>query len=250
MKMVDFAIIASMLAACIVSCSNNQSESFQIWYEQQSFSYYNNSDKDNAIQYLRVRSKSLAIDTIYRSMQGPLSSKTIYMDEGQNELIWLTGYNVKIRDDKTGALLPDGFVCHNNLNIANKSQFPWKVKTRGTSTRLITLAEGQLGVNFPDGFAVPIPGNQSLKIVSQVLNHNIPDINLMVFHDVEIEYLKQSELTSPLIPLFRQAVSILKQESGPPGEYGITPDCAFHVVDTNGISNGPEGHTWEITVDQ
>jgi hypothetical protein len=106
MKMVDFAIIASMLAACIVSCSNNQSESFQIWYEQQSFSYYTNSDKDSAIQYQRVRSKSLAIDTLYRSMQGPLSSKTIYMDEGENELIWLTGYNVKIRDDKTGAPAP------------------------------------------------------------------------------------------------------------------------------------------------
>ena len=246
MKVIQTVLLTSILTAA-VSCGNYQSESFQTWYDQRSFTYIDSGDTRH---YKQVKSSPLLIDTIYRSMQGPLSSRVFCIYEGHDELIWLTGYKVKIRDEHTGEVLPDGFLCHNNLNIANKSQSPWKVKTRGTSTRLVTLAEGQLGVNFPDGFGVPIPGNQSLKIGSQVLNHNIPDINLKVFHDVEIEYLRQSQLTAPLIPLFQQSVSILKQESGPSGEYGIAPDCVSHVVDTNGISNAPEGHTCEISFDQ
>ena len=250
MRAIRTMLVTTILVAGMVSCGNHQSESFQLWHEQQSFTYIESGDNSNTRHYERVKSTPLLIDTIYRSMQGPLSSRAIYIDEGRDDLIWLTGYNVQIRDEQTGGVLPDGFLCHNNLNIANKSQFPWKVKTRGTSIRLVTLTEGQLAVNFPDGFGVPISGSQSLKIASQVLNHNIPDINLKVFHDVEIEYLRQSQLTGPLIPLFQQSVSILKQESGPPGEYGTGPDCALHVVDTNGISNAPESHTCEISFDQ
>jgi len=249
-KVKRIILLCFVCSVLLFGCRRQQSESFQIWYESKDFTYAPNSSGNTTSQFLNVESHPLQIDTIYRSMRGPLSVKEIAIDVDGEDLIWVRGYSVKIRDTKTGATLSDGFVCHNNLNIAYKTKFPWKIRTRGTSTRLVTLTEGQTRLSFPDGFGMPIPSDQTLKVISQVLNHNIANINLDVVHDIEIEYLKQSELEAPLIPLFQQAVFILKQETGPKGEYGMAPECGIHFSDTRGAINEDPDHKCEIMYDQ
>ena len=234
----------------LFGCKPPQSESFQVWFQNQDFTYLPKSEGKTNSQFVNFVSVPLKLDTIYRSMQGPMSAKEVALDVNDDDFVWMRGYSVRIRESKTGATLSDGFMCHNNLNIDQKALSPWKIRTRGTATRLVTITEGQTSIKFPDGFGIPIPSGQSLNIISQVLNHNDTAINLDVVHDVQIEYVKQSGLHAPLTPLFQQAVFILKHESGPIGEYGMAPLCAKHLSNASGTLNEDPGHKCEITYDQ
>jgi len=168
------------------------------------------------------------VDTIFRSMMGPLAVQTIRLNENGSrlknfvkgpELLWLVGYTVDVVDAITGAKLSDDFLCHNNLDIQNKDNMPWSVNTTGTFARLFTLTEGQTRVDLPQGYGIPMPSNQNLVINSQVLNHNYKDINIKVKQKVTIYYLKESELSGALKPVYQQAVFVTKQVSGPVGAY-------------------------------
>jgi len=173
-------------------------------------------------------------------MEGPYGRRKFDFD-GNEVLIWLTGYSVEIVDEKEKQILSDGFMCHNNLNIVNKSSMPWKVNTQGSKTRLFTLTEGQTKLILPDGFGMPLPANQQLEIVSQVLNHNIFNPDITVQQKVTINYIKESETNFTLKPLFQQAVFVTKLLSGPEGQHGEVPkDITHSQTDSGKISHHNE----------
>ena len=121
-------------------------------------------------------------------MQGPYDVKTVSFNEENNELLWLTAYSSEIINSENEQILSDDFMCHNNLEIADKNSFPWHVKTIGTNIRLFTLTEGQTKVEMPSGYGIPFPASEKTSLYSQVLNHNIQIPHLVVKHRVNIEY--------------------------------------------------------------
>ncbi|MBL4734894.1 MAG: hypothetical protein JKY18_06080, partial [Flavobacteriales bacterium] len=198
--------ILPLIAILSLGCSDSPQPGFVEWYNNQGFTFENRGDNFAKVHTHETKSANLTIDTIFRSMQGPLNIKEVTFKEDAEELVWLVGYETSISDALTRDRLPDAFMCHNNLNIQVKSKFPWMVRTQGTSTRLFTLTEGQTALQLPKGFGIPIPADQPMNMISQVLNHNDPDVDLQVTHDVQIHYLKQSELAAPLVPPYQQAV--------------------------------------------
>ena len=171
----------------------------------------------------------LKIDTIFRSMQGPLSIQTININETTSrlshflnvpELCWLVGYSVDIIDSSTGKKVSDDFMCHNNLDLQNKKVLPWSIATEESFSRLFTLTEGQSKVMFPSGYGIPIFSMTNMVVYSQVLNHNLFPINMSVKHKFTLYYIKERELNFKMKPLFQRSCYVAKLISGPPGEYG------------------------------
>ena len=216
----------------LFGCENKlvQEINFKTWFSKK-YSTSKTRNKKSTHQKITVESRELKIDTIYRSMQGPYDVKTVSFNEENNELLWLTAYSSEIINSENEQILSDDFMCHNNLEIADKNSFPWHVKTIGTNIRLFTLTEGQTKVEMPSGYGIPFPASEKTSLYSQVLNHNIQNPHLVVKHRVNIEYIRESDLVAPLKPLYQQAVFITKQISGPKGNYGEAP------VDTNSLQS-------------
>ena len=212
--------------------SNRSNISFTSWYkkyrEDVRMKPYGGIHQDT------VHSKPLKVDQIYRSMQGPYDLKQVNLFGGYKELLWLTGYSSVLLNEN-GDRLSDGFMCHNNLNITQKKDVPWRVKTHGSNTRLFTLTEGQTRLQLPEGFGVPFIADADCEVVSQVLNHNYPDTNFTATQQTVIDYYRDVELETPLIPLYQQAVFVTKQTSGPIGDQGSHLLCNAYEIDSTGI---------------
>ena len=205
------------LVLYLTGCQSPPALNYQTWVDQLQGQYDSSLPSDT--QSFVLRSRSLEIDTIFRSMQGPYEALEVDVDA--SGLIWLTSYAVRLLDAGDGKRLPDGFMCHNNLNIADKSVFPWQVKTLGTKIRLFTLTEGQTSVQLPPGFGIPYPTAHAFELVSQVLNHNDPQLHTQVSHEASLRYVEAGP--AALTPLYQQAVFVTKQTGGPDGEYDADP---------------------------
>lgn len=229
------------------SCDTQNDLSFSSWLKNQDIDLNVDNDATNSSHSFLIQSENLKIDTIFRSMQGPYDMKSFEFQEGNEQLIWLTGYSAKIIDVANSSSLSDGYMCHNNLNISKPKSFPWLVKTQGSSIRLFTLTEGQVSVKLPNGFGIPIPPAQAMTVVSQILNHNSPDINLLVNHSISLNYQLQSELDHIPIPLYQQAVFVTKQISGPEGWFGMPRLCNDHYLDSSKIIGEQPSHECKIS---
>ena len=218
----------------LFACENKlpQEINFKAWFSK-NYSSSKITHIQSISQKVIIESRELKIDTIYRSMQGPYDVKTVSFNEERNELLWLTGYSSEIINAEDEQILSDDFMCHNNLEITDKNSFPWKLKTIGTNIRLFTLTEGQTKVQMPVGYGIPFPASEKASLFSQVLNHNVKNPHMIVKHRVNIEYTRQSDHTTPLVPLYQQAVFITKQISGPPGNYGEVSTNTESLKDAN-----------------
>lgn len=240
-------VLAATAVAIYVFTSEKQADSFGEWYGQNaSESVW--ADSPDFVPHSTtplqetIESEFLNIDRIFRSMQGPYEVKPMQLNGGKSELIWITGYDTKIVDENN-APLSDGLMCHNNLNIVDKAESPWRIKTHGTNIRLFTLTEGQTAIKLPEGFGVPLVSDVELEVVSQVLNHNDPNLNVKAKHVTNITYVRDEHLKTPLIPLYQQSVFVTKQTSGPVGVQGSNLMCNAYEIDSSGVEgNQPNNH--------
>lgn len=229
----------------MISCVSKPKKEFKAWYKEHS-SQTKKSSVAPTLHQKSFYSKNLMIDTIYRSMQGPYEIKKVQVGEVENKLFWLTAYESKVVESNSNSPLEAHYMCHNNLNYVAKEEVPWKLKTRGTNSRIFTLSEGQERLEFPEGFGIPLASQQEFEMVSQVLNHKTYPVNLTTKHQVTFEYYKDQELEKPLIPLYQQAVFITKQLSGPAGEYGLPKLCISHHLDSHAIKGDEPLHDCSI----
>lgn len=192
-------------------------KSFADWHATSRSGNFNISKKRTH----QIISKPFELDTIYRSMKGPIDEEIFYLADS-GEVVWLTGYKVEVINSK-GEILDPGFVCHNNLNLDSIRKFPWQPKNFDYQNRVFTLTQGATELSLPTGYGVPVPGEQGLKAMFQALNHNIIDIDTVVRHRITIEYFLDTEIDFTIKPLFMQTLWLVKQYAGPVGNMGEKP---------------------------
>ena len=154
-------------------------------------------------------SRVYTIDKKYRSMEGPGSMEAVYIgDQQAPELLWIVGVKTEmVGEDGKTPQLPE-LMCHVNVDLDSTKHSAMFDLKRYTATRLITLSQGMVDAQFPEGFAYPLASNEPLNLYTQVLNHNIEHPNnLKVRHRVTISYIRDKDLTAPLKPLFNVGAS-------------------------------------------
>jgi hypothetical protein len=212
----------------LYSCQQKKPD-FRSWYQQQTLDKTKSLSTSQAQPHTKAfYSSTLTIDTLYRSMQGPFEIKEIALPGKKEELVWIVAYQSEVTGAENNRVLDEKYMCHNNLNYARLEESPWAIKTSGKNSRIFTLSQGQTQFSFPEGYGIPIMAGQSLEMISQVLNHEEPELQLPVKHRASLQYIPESELSKPLKPLYQQSVFITKQIAGPAGKYGLPQSCAMH----------------------
>lgn len=205
-----FLLLAS-LAACITSASESDPPESSVEVPQAK------------VHKKTVYSDPYHIDARYMSMRGPWGQQGIELvDGGQPELLWITAYETHVVD-LDGNRVSQEWMCHANLDIDGKEYQEVFDTNLPISGRLFTLSQGQQRIEFPKGWGLPIVNGQDLTLTTQVLNLNIDDPNMKVRHEVTIEFMRDSELTTPMKPMFQGAVQGFKA-LGDARYYGVKPE--------------------------
>jgi len=185
-----------------------------------------------ATRTVEVLSKVYTIDRKYPSMKGPQSTQSFWpADRKTPELLWITGYRAVVVGPKDTAPVSQEFMCHSNLDYYDAGRHN-VLFGRNVSNRLFTLSQGEVSVDFPKGFGIPILSTEALSLTTQVLNHNIENETFHVRHKVEVEYVRDRDLKAPFKPLFTRGAYGLALLKGRDGYYGIDkPDETVHEAD-------------------
>ncbi len=168
------------------------------------------------------------IDKKYRSMTGPQSTTPVEIEDGPPELLWITGYTADVVGDAGDPAGLDQFMCHSNLDIDAGDYVRRLNLGHDVNPRLFTLSQGQMDIEFPAGFGIPVFSDQKLSLTTQVLNLNYDDCDLKVRHRTRIRFVRDREISFPMQPLFEDAVFGLKLLAGSDGRYGMDPQHADH----------------------
>ena len=163
------------------------------------------------------------IDKVYRSMTGPQSTRQVSLEPGPPELLWIVGYSADVVGDAGDPSGLDQFMCHSNLDLDPGEHLKRLQISHDVNPRLFTLSQGQMDIEFPAGFGVPMLSDEKLSLTTQVLNLNYADCGLNVRHRTRIRYVRDRDLPFSMTPLFEDAVYGLKVLSATDGRYGIDP---------------------------
>ncbi len=211
---------------------------------------------------VEILSQPHTIDRIYKSMAGPMSQQGVELaPKDPPQLLWLTGYRVKVVGADGTSPVSQEFMCHNNLDY-NSIVHNQLFGGHANSPRIFTLSQGQFTVELPEGFGVPIMSNEPLLLSTQVLNHNQKDINIQVRHKVSIDFIMDKDLKAPLKPLFPANGFVVALLEGRDGHFGVeqptetqehasclpgvtAPDSKFKIAYADGHGRTATGH-WVV----
>ncbi len=166
------------------------------------------------------------VDQIYRSMRGPLDTHQFVSLRGAPpERLWVTGFEaVMVEPDGTTPMSQE-FMCHSNLQLLGDDHYQrFRTQIPPSGGRLFSLAQGQLSIQLPDGFGVPIMSDQQVRVGAQVLNHNVVDETVEVRHRISLDFVRERDLPGPLKPLHPRAVFGTKLIEGPNGYLQVPLD--------------------------
>ena len=155
----------------------------------------------NTQRQYRMISPTFYIDGIYKSMEGPKSSNFIQLSQ-DSTLLWIRGFHVKALDSKTRKQISNDFICHTNIDfneVKYYSNFHLEKRIGIQFPRMTSLSHGQENFTFPKGYGIPMKGNDLLYITTESLNHNLPDANFFIKHEVAVDYSKENMGLKPLM---------------------------------------------------
>ncbi|MCO4743928.1 MAG: hypothetical protein KC912_04010 [Proteobacteria bacterium] len=170
-----------------------------------------------------VLSEPYHIDDRYMSMRGPWGQQKFdLIDGGEPELLWITAYETHVVD-MDGKKISQEWMCHANLDYEAAEYQELFDTNLPISGRIFTLSQGQQRIEFPKGFGLPFVNGQELTLTTQVLNLNVDSPDKNVRHEVTVEFARDSELTTPMNPMFQGAVQGFKA-LGDARYYGVKPE--------------------------
>ena len=208
---------------------------------------------ENSQQIYKMISPDFYIDGIYKSMEGPKASKYVQLSQ-DTTLLWIKGFEVKALDSKTGNRVSNDFICHTNIDfndVKYYGNFNLNDRIGKQYPRLTSLSHGLENFSFPEGYGVPMKGNDLLYVTTQALNHNIPDENRLIKHEVDIVFSKNKN-TNPLmsrtvfIQLPYDKYDPYKSPTDPGKDFCIPVETKNHSY-KDGKGNVLSGH-WVIPV--
>ncbi|MDJ0849048.1 MAG: hypothetical protein QNK04_11775 [Myxococcota bacterium] len=164
------------------------------------------------------------VDRIYKSMQGPFNQRLMRLGFAkEQELLWVTGYRSMIMEPDGVTEASREFMCHSNMSFVDSDTFRRDFGTRlvPTNKRLFSLAQGQLEVDLPEGFGVPVMSKHRVRLDAQILNHNIEDRAFDVRQRLAVDFVRDKDLEKPLKPLYTRAVYGMKLLDGADGYFGM-----------------------------
>lgn len=168
---------------------------------------------------LTLVSAGYRLDRIYHSMEGPWSvqSKIQLAPENKPSVQWITGLETQVVDAVKQTPVSQEFFCHSNLTFAENSGTPAHYNEElGGKThldwRLFSLVPGQLSIELPPGFGVPVPSNAPLDYVTMSLNLNPRNEAVNVRMQTKIHTIAANEPGAPTKALFRRALYVMQRE--------------------------------------
>lgn len=219
---------------------------------------------DNELHAYKMVSPTFYIDGIYKSMEGPKSSNYIQLSQ-DSTLLWITGFHVKALDSKSRKTISNDFICHTNIDFNDVkyfSHFHLENRIGRQYPRMTSLSHGLENFSFPKGYGVPMKGNDLLYVTTEALNHNYPNANFFIKHEVTIDYSKEKATIKPLmcrtvfIMLPYDKADPFKSPIDPGKDYCIPVETKNHSYDLgNGkVMSGhwvipPGKHTYRASID-
>ena len=152
-------------------------------------------------QAYKMVSPTFLIDGIYKSMEGPKSSRYIQLSQ-KDSLLWITGFEVQALDAQTNDTISKDFICHMNVDINDVNYYTqWGLEERigKQYPRLTSLSNGFEKYSYPDGYGIPIKGTDYLFITSQALNHNYKSLFKKIKHEISITHERYDGSQKPLM---------------------------------------------------
>jgi len=156
---------------------------------------------DSATQEYKMISPDFYIDGIYKSMEGPKSSNFVQLSQ-DSALLMITGFKVKALDSKTRKQISNDFICHTNIDfndVKYYSNFQLEKRIGAQYPRMTSLSHGFENFKFPNGYGIPMKGTDLLYVTTQSLNHNFPEANYLIKHEVTISFAKNYNGIKPLM---------------------------------------------------
>jgi hypothetical protein len=185
-------------------------------------------DGDSPVRRSELTAPVFVVDREYRSMAGPQKTLRFRLTE-KPELLWLTGYRAVMVGEDGATPMPQDYMCHSNLDLDSvKHQQRFRHQRTGDG-RLFTLSQGQLEIDLPPGFGIPVWSDEDLSLTAQVLNLNPGADPVKVRHKITIEYVRDADLKEPMKPLVQAGVYGMKLLHGDAGHLGLeSPDPEKH----------------------
>jgi hypothetical protein len=193
-------------------------------------------------------SPTFHVNELWKSMQGPSNEQTVGFTRPERpEILWLTGYRATIVGENANESVSQEFMCHNNLfaDVKNPMQHPeifgWSdSKKRGHHHRLFTLSQGQFEIVLPEGFGVPVRSDENILLGTQVLNHNVKDADLLVRHQTEVDYVRDQDTETPMIPLYPSPVFVMVSLEDTEAYFGMKEGEVEHTGSSCSVGSMPE----------
>jgi hypothetical protein len=206
---------------------------------------------ENHSKEYKMLSPTFIVDDIYKSMEGPKASNYVMLSQ-DSSLLWITGFKVVAQEAKTGEKMSNDFICHMNVDMNDSkyySTFGLEDRIGKQYPRLTSLSHGMETFEFPEGYGVPIKGNDFLYVTTQTLNHNIKEAYYKVKHKVSITYQEDKNIK----PLMSKTAFIMlpydkydpyKSPTDPGADFCIPVETKNHSYN-DGSGNKLSGH-WVI----
>jgi hypothetical protein len=175
---------------------------------------------DPIVRTAELTAPVFVVDREYRSMTGPTKSIQFRLTP-EPELLWLTGYRATMVGEDGVTPMPQDYMCHSNLDINARNHQQIFRHQKVSDGRLFTLSQGQLEIDFPPGFGMPIWSDEELNLTAQVLNLNPQGDEVKVRHKIAIEYVRDADLKEPMKPLLQTGVYGMKLVEGDSGYPGL-----------------------------
>ncbi len=132
--------------------------------------------------------------------KSPVAKPLGLIDTGATarELYWFKGLKLEVLDEDGHKLPTAEFICHLNIDVDYKlRREAFEKSDVYSSSRLMTLTQGQTEFYFPPGFAVPVASDEQWKFVFQAANRTTLQ-HRRVKQLCTLEFIRDSDLAKPM----------------------------------------------------